>query len=90
MIQRPQLWATGHWQLHCDNAPAHASHFMQSFLAKHHVTQVTQPGYSPDLALFDFWLLPKLKSPLKGKRFQAVSEIQENTIGQLMAIGRTM
>ena len=30
----------------------------------------------------------KLKSPLKGKRFQTVSEIQENTMGQLMAIGR--
>ena len=33
---------------------------------------------------------PKLKSPLKGNRFQSVDEIQENTIGQLMAIGRTV
>ena len=46
--------------------------------------------YSPDLALCDFWLFPKLKSPLKGKRFQTVDEIQENTTGQLMAIGRTV
>ena len=37
-----------------------------------------------------FWLFPKLKSPLKGKRFQTVSEIQESTIGQLMVIGRTV
>ena len=29
---------------------------------------------------------PKLKSPLKGKRFQTVDEIQENTMRQLMAI----
>ena len=38
------------------------------------------------------WLLafPKLKSPLKGKRFQTVGEIQENTMGQLMAFGRTV
>ena len=37
-----------------------------------------------------FWLFSKLKSPLKGKRFQTISDIQENTMGQLMEIGRTM
>ena len=42
--------------------------------------------HSPDLVPCDFWLFPKLKSPLKGKRFQTVSEIQENTTGRLMAI----
>ena len=38
------------------------------------------------------WLLlfPKLKSPLKGKRFHTVDEIKENTMGQLMATGRTV
>ena len=46
--------------------------------------------YSPDLASCDFWIFPKLKSALKGKRFQTVDEIQENTTGQLMAIGRTV
>ena len=44
----------------------------------------------PDLVLCDFWLFPKLKSPLKGKRFQIVDEILENTTGQLMATGRTV
>jgi len=39
------------------------------FLAKHHITQVCQPSYSQDMALCDFWLFPKLKSPLKGRRF---------------------
>ena len=82
--------ATGDWQLHHDNVPAHASRLVQSFLVKHQITQVTQPHYSPDLAPHDFWLFPKLKSPLKGNRFQAVDEIQENTKGQLMAIGRTL
>ena len=38
------------------------------------------------------WLLafPETKSPLKGKRFQTIHEIQENSVGQLMVIGRTM
>ena len=30
-----------------------------------------------DLAPHDFWLFPKLKSPLKGKTFQTFYEIQE-------------
>ena len=87
----PQLWATGDVQLHHDiDWPAHGSHHGQSFLAKHLITQVTQPHYSPDLALWDFWIFLKVKSPFKGKRFQTVNEIQENTMGQLIAIGRTM
>ena len=61
---------------------------MQSFLAKHQITQVTHPLYSPDLASCDFWLLPKLKSPLKGKRSQTIDKIQENTMGQLMVTGQ--
>ena len=35
-------------------------------------------------------VFPKLTSPLKGKRFQTSDEIQENTMGQLMVIGRTV
>ena len=67
---------------------AHASHLMQSFWVKHHIIQVTQPSYSPDLVACDFCLFPKLKSPLKGKWFQTVNEIQENAVGQLLVIGR--
>ena len=57
---------------------------------RHQITQVTQPPYSPDLVPCDFWLFPKLKSPLKGKGFQTIDKIQENTIGQLRAIRRTV
>ena len=39
------------------------------FWAKHHITQVCQLPYSPYLAPCDFWLFPKLKSPLKWGRF---------------------
>ena len=73
-----------------NNPPIHASRLMQTFLMKHQITQVTQPSYSPDLAVCDFWLFQKLKSPLKGKRFQTISEMQENTMEQLMEIGRTV
>ena len=39
------------------------------FLAKHHITQICQPPYSPDLAPCDFWFFQKLKSSLKVRRF---------------------
>ena len=90
MIQKAAT--IGNWwlQLPHYNAPIHTSPLMQSFLVKHQTTQVTQPRYSPDLMPCDFWLFPNLKSPLKGKRFQYIGEIQENMTGQLMTIGRTV
>ena len=42
--------------------------------------------YIPDFGPYGFWLFPKLKSPSKGKKFQTIDEIQENTMGQLMEI----
>ena len=60
------------------------------FFAKHQITQVTQPRYSPHLVPWHFCLFRKLKSHLKRKRFLTIDEIQENTMGQLIVIGRTM
>ena len=86
-FRRQQLWATGDWQLHQDHMSVHTSHLMQSILVKHQLSQVTQPPYRPDLASCDFWLFPKLKSPLKGKKFQTVNKIQENTMGSWWWLG---
>ena len=86
-FRRPQLWESGDcWQLH--QAMYHVS--CRDFLVKHEITLVTQPHYSPDLAPCDFWLFPKLRSSLKGKKFQTLDEIQENMMRQLMAIERTV
>jgi transposase len=84
--ERQQLWANGDWHLHHDNASAHSSSLVQTFLAKHHITQVCQPPYCPGLAPCDFWLFSKLKMPLKGRRFQTANEIRVNATRQLMAI----
>ena len=72
--------------LHHDNAPAHASLLIRSYLAKHQTSVVPHPPYSPDLATADFFLFPKLKTTLKGRRFQTIEEIQENAIRELRAI----
>jgi len=72
--------------LHHDNASAHASLLIRSYLAKHQTSVVPHPPYSPDLAPADFFLFPKLKTTLKGCRFQTTEEIQENAIRVLRAI----
>ena len=89
MTQKATAMGNCDWQLHRDNATTHASRLMQ-FSCKTSNHPGDSAPYSPDLAPCDFWLFPKLKSPLKGKGFQTVIETQENMIGQLMAIGRTV
>ena len=42
--------------------------------------------YFQDLAPADFFLFPKLKSSLKGRRFQTVEEIEEHSTRYLHAI----
>jgi hypothetical protein len=36
------------------------------------------PYYSPDLAPNDFWLFPKIRSALKGRRFQDNKDVQKS------------
>ena len=90
MIQKAA--AMGNWWLAAPSWQYAHSCIMsvQSFLVKHQITQVTRLPYSPDLEPCDPWLFPKLKSPLKGKRFWTIDGIQENTMGQLMVTGRTV
>ena len=84
--KRSDLWQAGTWLLHHDNAPAHSSQLVQTFLAKHNVPVVRQAPYSPDMAPCDFWLFPKLKMPLKGTRFESREDIMTNATAALMAI----
>jgi hypothetical protein len=38
---------------------------------------VEQPPYSPDLAVNDFWLFPRIKPALKEQRFQDIEDIKK-------------
>jgi hypothetical protein len=84
--KRPDLWASCNWQLHHDNAPAHSSHLIQSFLATYAIPVVCQAPYSPDMAPYDFWLFPELKRPLKGSHFDSHKDIMWNTTKELRSI----
>jgi histone-lysine N-methyltransferase SETMAR len=76
--KRPEKWAANNWVLLHDNAPAHRSLLVGNYLAKNNVTTLEHPPYSPDLAPADFFLFPRLKSSLKGKRFADVEDVREN------------
>ena len=71
--------------LHHDNELAHASLLTSRYLAKHQTAVVPHPPCSPDLAPENFFLFPKLKTTLKGRRFQTTEEIQQNAIRELRA-----
>ncbi|PNF29776.1 Actin-related protein 2/3 complex subunit 4 [Cryptotermes secundus] len=53
-------------------------------LAIHEVAD--EDPYSPDMAPCDFWLFPRLKTPLKGCHFDSREEIIQNATAQLHAI----
>jgi histone-lysine N-methyltransferase SETMAR len=83
--KRPELQSSD-CILHHDNASAHKALSVKQFLAQKSITEIEHPLYSPDLALSDFWLLPKIKPALKGQRFQDTEDIQTNVTVTLKAI----
>ena len=87
--KRPDAWRENRWMLQHDNAPSHSSFLVRDFLAKHATTVLPQPPYSPDLAPADFFLFPKLKSTLKGRRFEYIEEIKTNSLAHLRSIPKT-
>jgi len=64
------------WLFNHDNAPSHTSFAVREFLAQHNIITLPHPPYSPDLALCDFFLFPKLKTHLKGHHFGTVENVQ--------------
>ncbi|VEN44849.1 unnamed protein product [Callosobruchus maculatus] len=56
------------------HACSHAN--VREYLAKNNTVMVPQPPYSPDLAPCDFFLFPKLKRPMKGRRYATIEEIK--------------
>ncbi|UYV80443.1 K02A2.6-like [Cordylochernes scorpioides] len=84
--KRPDLWKNKNWLLHDDKAPAHTSLLVRDFLAKNNTLMMPQPPYSPDLAPCDFFLFPKLKRPMKGRRYATLDEIKTASKEELKKI----
>jgi len=80
------LWQSGEWWLHHDNAPAHKALSVKQFLTKNSMTQLPHPPYSPKLSPCYFFLFPRMKKVLKGKRFADVEEVKKKTTEALKGI----
>ena len=87
--KQPELWKNNSWLLHHDNAPAHSSLLVRTFLAKNNTVIMPQPPYSPDLAPCEFFLFPRLKRPVKGRRFPTIEEIKTESLRVLKDIPKS-
>ena len=67
--KNPELWKNQSLLLQHNNMPAHTSLLIHNFLVNYNTILMPQPPYSPDLAHSDFFLVLKLKRPMKGRGF---------------------
>ena len=75
-VQRPGTGLSGTF-LHHDNASSNTSKMTRQFVEESGLQLLPHPPYSPDLAPCDFWLFPRIKKHLKGKKFDSNSEVEE-------------
>jgi hypothetical protein len=71
----PEKWRTNSFFLLYDSVPVQNQFFVKVLSAKNNVTILEPPPYSPDLAVADFYLFPRLKSALKGQCFCDATDI---------------
>ena len=81
-----ELWKNHSWSLIHDKAPAYTFMLVHEFLAKNKTVIMLQPPYSSDLAPANFLRFPKLKTPMKGKRFTTIEEIKDKLKQKQLAI----
>ena len=72
-VGRGQLFKSGRWHFHQDNAPVHNTILVTDYLSKMGIKTVPHSPYSPDLARCDFWIFPKLT----GCCYETIEEMKE-------------
>ncbi|GFU43006.1 putative mariner transposase [Trichonephila clavipes] len=74
--KRPDLQSNNTWILHQHNASMHIALSAIQFLADKSITGLYDPPYSPNLAMFDFFLFLKVKNALIRTHFQYGKEVK--------------
>jgi histone-lysine N-methyltransferase SETMAR len=70
----------------CDNARPHITVSTKQVLAKQGIPELNHSAYSPDLSPPDFFLFPKIKFTLKGRRIEDKENIKRNVTKELLAL----
>ncbi len=84
--RRPRGTAQGRRFLHMDNASPHTTFLTRQHLQNLGWTVLPHPPYLPDLAPNDFWLYPRIKRGLKGRKFATLQELEDafdNEVGMI-------
>ncbi len=77
--KRPELWWDRRFILHHDNVSPHTCFVTRQALQKWNVDTLDHPPYSPDLAPCNFALFPKLKSLIRGEKFENLKDLEAAT-----------
>jgi histone-lysine N-methyltransferase SETMAR len=64
----------------------HTAVSIKQFLAKLGIPELNPPPNSPDLSPPDFFFFPKIKSTLKGRRFEDTEDIKRNVTKELLTL----
>ncbi len=77
--KRPEKWTPRAPEqtfiLHHDNALVHTAAKSLALIGMSNINMLPHPPYSPNLAVLDYWLFPRLKAELRGHRFQNLERI---------------
>ncbi len=88
--KRPEKWTPKAEEqsfiLHHDNASIHTSVPTLAFIGSSSINMLPHPRYSPDLAVLDFCLFPRLKSELRGHHFRTLEDLKTAVVRTLDAI----
>jgi len=81
--KRPEKWRTNSWVFLDENALTHRSVLVKDFSAKNNVTTLKHPPIISNLTPANFYLFPRLKLTLKGRRFCDAANIVKNATEEL-------
>jgi hypothetical protein len=83
---RPLFQERGIWFLLHDNTRPHTAVLIKQFLLKQGIPALNHHPYSTELSPPTFFLFPKIKSMLKGRRFEDTEVIKINVTKELLAL----
>ncbi|GFR70337.1 liprin-beta-1 [Elysia marginata] len=83
--KRPKVSTSRILLLH-DNAGPHKARATTQSLRELGIRILSHPAYSPDLALYDFWLLTILKNRLAGKKFDRIQDLKKAVNSELRTL----
>lgn len=75
--QRPDLWKTKSWKIHQDNALVCSALSLKGIFAKHGITVLVHPPYSPDLTLYEFFTKLESVEAVKAKTTKVLKQLTE-------------